>query len=134
MQTGRKGDCYWRLVFSSSFFLIPAIYAYTLRLYYLAFTSVMTTFISVNFWRRADPHSWRKTMDVVFARFSFSVFFLSGCFFIKNSSLFVTGWMVGILIVCFYMLSMNAGSHWIYFHMLFHLSVALGQSIVVVGS
>jgi hypothetical protein len=60
------------LFLSSFFFTIPAIYAYINNLYFHSILLLFTSLISANYWRKAT-YSWRRNMDLIFAKFSFIV-------------------------------------------------------------
>ena len=124
------------LMFSSCFFLIPGGYAIFEALYFYAAVSFVTTIVSVNYWRHA-VEGFRRTADLWTAKLSFAIYFISGCFFIRNLNLLVIGIPGCCLIILFYNLSIrywNLDSPlWVYFHMIFHVFVALEQFLVLYG-
>ena len=125
------------LTFSSLFFMIPGVYGFLNNVYSLGILSAATTAVSVNYWRHAVP-GWRKEMDLFFAKFSFLIYFLVGVYNIRNRFILQIGWPNTVMIILCYAMSNHlwsvASYSWLYFHMAFHLFVALGQLIVIYGS
>jgi hypothetical protein len=128
------------LVVSSCFFLIPGAYAFIsswpLVLYGLV--SVVTTLVSANYWRDAVSGSWRHKADLVIAKVSFVIYFVSGIvFFGKNMHFLAVGIPGCLAIITCYVMSLRMwdadSSTWVYFHMMFHLFVALEQFLVLYG-
>jgi hypothetical protein len=60
------------LVISSHFFLVPAYIAYKNSYYGYATISLITTIVSVNFWRNPIP-GFRRNLDLVVAKISFTI-------------------------------------------------------------
>jgi hypothetical protein len=127
----------WLLVVSSCFFLIPGTYAFTLNLYFYGVVSYLTTMFSVNFWYYGLD-DWRRALDGYTAKVSFAIYFVTGCVFIRN----LTIWLIGIpgclgIIFGFYMSQKafsNNNTAWAYYHMIFHLFVAFEQALVLYGA
>ena len=61
------------LVLSSLFFMIPALYAFFMNLYFYFILLSLTTIISCGYWIKAT-YSWRRNLDLVFAKISFISF------------------------------------------------------------
>ena len=122
------------LVITSCFFLIPGYYAFTIRFYYYAVLSFITTAVSINYWRHAAD-DYCRTSDMIIARLSFTIYFLYGCLFLKDSNLLVIGIVGCLSIMLSYALSTRYWyrdeSIWVVYHMLFHLSVACEQFLVL---
>ena len=72
------------LVLSSSFFLFPSMFAFYHHLYFHSFLLCSTSIISANYWRK-PTYSWRRTMDLLFSKISFSWFFFHGVFYIHST-------------------------------------------------
>ena len=125
------------LMISSCFFLLPGFYALShgLTLYFA--TSAVTTVASINYWRDAVP-GWRRTSDMIIAKVSFLIYFLTGLYRIKDAAILYLAWPICFLIIYCYMSSnrlWKLDSHlWIFSHMCFHYFVAVEQYIVLVGS
>ena len=127
------------LLISSCFFLGPGIYAYYSEFYFYFIISTITSIVSANYWRYAVIKDWRLTADLIVAKVSFVIYFISGCIFFHGNLYLLSIAVPGcLLIIVFYFLSKhfwNVDSiFWIYFHVLFHLFVALEQYLVVYGS
>lgn len=69
-------DTRW-LVLSSSFLLIPTIYGYSKKLYSHSSLLLLTSLVSMNYWRKAT-YSWRRWMDLIVSKITFSVFLYNG--------------------------------------------------------
>lgn len=111
------------LVLSSFLFIIPAIYAYVNKLYFYCVFLFFTSVISANYWRKAT-YSWRRNLDLVFAKITFIVFVSNGVFYIRKIY-YVIPWYTGlvVLIYCYYL----SGKHfelkkddWFKYHFAFH--------------
>jgi len=120
------------LVISSFFFTIPSVYAYVYALYSYAALLFLTSVISANYWRKAT-YSWRRNMDLVFAKISFVVFASNGIIYVRTLPCMVTGYLVlGGIIYCYYM-SNKTTSNWYKYHFMFHVMLACEQIIVLHG-
>ena len=122
------------LVVSSCFFLIPGFYAFYNDLSFYGLVSALTTLASVNYWRFA-VEGWRRSADLVIAKVSFATYFISGLLFIRDLRALAIGIPGCVMIIFCYHLSHrywdeDSGT-WVYFHMLFHLFVALEQFLVL---
>ena len=91
------------LVMSSFFFTIPAFYAYYNNLYLYSVLLFLTSFISVNYWRKAT-YSWRRNIDLVFSKVSFIIFASNGVFYVNTFYYVISGY-TGILclLYCYYL-------------------------------
>ena len=122
------------LVVSSFFFLVPASYAYVLGLSSYSILLTCTSFISANYWRRAT-HSWRRNLDLVFAKISFTVFVVTGILYVRYVPYMVSGYsLLVILLYCYYLSGKylkEKNPQWILCHVLFHLIMAYEQLIII---
>lgn len=125
------------LILSSFFFLLPGYYAYISGLPLYLATSSITTLASVNYWRNAVP-GWRRTIDIIVAKASFIIYFVTGTCRIKEIEVLFMAWPICAIIAACYISSnkqWERDSHtWIFYHMSFHFFVALEQYIVLVAS
>lgn len=123
------------LMFSSAFFLIPGAYGAFNGLCVYGVVSTITTLISMAHWWDAQEFSRRRAVDLVVSKVSFGIYFVTGCFFIRDAIV----WAIGIpgcmaIIYCFYMSgkAWEADSdYWYIYHMLFHFTVACEQALVL---
>ncbi len=129
----------WRqsrwIVTSSFFFLVPCVYGYMREQYLLSAIALLTIIFSINFWRDAT-YSYRRSMDCIFAKISFTIFTVNGIVYITHMPLVITGYgaLTG-LIYCYYMSNKYAKSElWWKYHMMFHLFVASAQFISIKGA
>ena len=127
----------WTLIFTSSFFLVPSIKAMSCGVHYLSIISILTSIISILYWQHAIP-SWRCTLDHIMAKLSFVCYFTTGVYHIRDSYILTIGWPICIIILISYYLSCRKWDSdsptWLFYHSLFHLSVAKEQMVVLKGS
>lgn len=123
-----------KLVFSSLFFLIPGCYAAANQLYFYFVVSFITTAVSINYWRHAIDGP-RRHWDLFTAKASFVIYFISGCFFVRDVMQLTVGIPGCLLIIIFYNLGLHYWNkdspYWVYFHMGFHFWVAFEQGFVI---
>jgi len=113
------------LVGSSCTFLIPSLYVYRKNKCYSAIL-IGTTFFSVNHWRKAE-NGFRRTLDLIYASFSFTTFLSLGLQVIKNK------WGYSCLAAIMYCYKMShhvyqtkgPESEWYIYHFMFHLLMTL---------
>jgi len=122
------------LVLSSFFFTVPSIYAFIINLYSYSFLLLCTSLISANYWRKAT-YSWRRDMDIIFAKISFVVFFSNGVYYVKSVSYVITGYSgIIVLLYCYYLsgkLFKLKNNNWYKYHLMFHLIMAYEQLIII---
>jgi len=121
------------IVLSSFLFMVPSTYAYYKHLYLYSEVSLLTSLISANYWRKAS-HSWRRQLDLTFAKLSFIIFFIN---FPRVTYMpyIITGYPSLLVLAYCYFLS---GKHfaaknpvWIKYHMVFHFFVMVEQLIIL---
>lgn len=129
------------LIFSSSFFLIPAYYAYLQNIdlaYFCMVVSILTSLVSMNYWRHSTSEGWSLKLDYLFSRGSFLIYLTIGVCYVRNIHLIIIGWIQAFLIIFFYKLSCylwdKDSPYWVYAHMCFHLVGSLNKALVVLGS
>jgi hypothetical protein len=133
-----KYIAYWNhtkyLVLSSFFFMIPATYAFIHNLYLYSILLFCTSFISANYWRKAT-YSWRRNMDLIFAKFSFIIFVSNGIFYVKTLHYIILGYSGLIILIYFYYLSGKLlelkKNNWYKYHFLFHFIMMFEQLIII---
>jgi hypothetical protein len=122
------------LALSSCFFLIPSMYAYYNGLYFFSMLLIATSFISANFWRNAI-HSWRRDLDLFFAKVSFVVFLSNGIYYLRYTPYVVTGYSGLIVLLYFYYLSdkylKEESTAWCKYHFMFHVLLTYEQLIII---
>ena len=122
------------LTLSSSFFIIPAIYAYRCELPGYAVLLVLTSLISMNYWRNAT-HGWRRNLDLVFAKISFVVFVSNGIIYVRTWPYVLTGYPgLLVLLYCYYMSNTKhqvGDNDWYKYHVLFHAIMTYEQCIII---
>jgi len=126
-------DTRW-LVLSSFFFTVPSIYAFIINMYSYSFLLLCTSLISANYWRKAT-YSWRRNMDLIFAKISFVVFFSNGVYYVKSVGYVITGYSgIIVLLYCYYLsgkLFELKNNNWYKYHIMFHLIMAYEQTIII---
>ena len=141
MSTNIKDEMYiacWQhtkwLFLSSFFFTIPAIYAYINNLYFHSILLLFTSLISANYWRKAT-YSWRRNMDLIFAKFSFIVFASNGIYYVRTFYYLIPGYAGAIFLLYCYNLSGKLfelkNDDWYKYHFLFHFIMTYEQLIII---
>ena len=123
------------ITLSSGLFMIPAIYSYYNDLYFYAIILVLTTIISVNFWRHAT-YSWRRIIDCIFSKFVFIFSLINGIFYVTYMPFTIAGYLVLFAILyCYYLSNKYCGNNpiWWKYHILFHLFTVCIQFIIING-
>jgi hypothetical protein len=122
------------LVVSSFLFTIPAIYAYFYKLYPYSVLLCVTSLISANYWRKAT-YSWRRNMDLIFAKISFVVFVSNGVLFVRKPFYVITGYTGLVLLsYCYYLsgkLLELKKDDWYKYHFVFHFIMMYEQFIII---
>ena len=124
------------LVISSHFFLVPAYIAFKNSYYGYATISLITTIVSVNFWRNPIP-GFRRNLDLVVAKISFTIYFLNGLSNVLNNRTNIVSSNLPAILICYYasnVLSKYNLPEWTIFHFMFHFFVAYEQILVFSGS
>jgi Na+/glutamate symporter len=102
-----------------------------------AVLSVITALISANYWRRVPTLGIRRQLDLVVAKVSFAIYFLTGVMYVRDTFLLSIGIPICVSIgICYQMSHVRysqQSAYWVYYHMSFHLFVAIEQLIVVVS-
>ena len=122
------------LIVSSCFFLIPGGYAFSVDLPFYGIVSAVTTLVSANYWCDA-VEGMRRNADLITAKVSFGIYCVSGFYYMRDWRLFAVG-IPGVCGIGFFYYMANKywdldSQYWVYFHMLFHLFVALEQALVI---
>jgi hypothetical protein len=123
------------LILSSCFFIIPCAYAFIHKEYILAGTLLLSSIISVNFWREAN-YSWRRIADRVFSRLSLVIFLFYAYFYAALKIFIIVGFIFFCpILYCYYMSNkyciMGNNDIWWKYHMLFHLLCMYAQLFVI---
>ena len=114
-----------KLVQSSHFFLIPAIYAYYIKNHWFACMHVIIYIGSVNYWRCAS-NSWRRTADIYISRASY-VYHMYHYQRISKWCIYLS---LLTVIMSYYHDDKRLGpvlnTKWVPYHMCFHFFCAMG--------
>ncbi len=122
------------LVLSSFFFIIPATYAFINNLYAHFILLVCTSLISANYWRKAT-YSWRRNMDLIFAKITFVVFAYNGACYVRTIHYVIPGY-TGLLVLLYCYHSSNKlfelkNNNWYKYHFIFHCILTYEQIIII---
>jgi len=124
------------LVITSFHFLIPAFFAFYKNLYFPSQILFLVSFASANYWRNPSP-GLRYKMDIIIARTSFVYFLIQGLTKVKNPTLQLIGYPIIIFSLYCYKksrdLNNEGNSYYILYHMIFHLTTIIVQTIIIFG-
>jgi hypothetical protein len=127
----------WResqwLVFTSLCSLIPTIYSFYHRFFFLSSVSLFTSIISANYWRKATLSS-RRDLDLVFAKLSFIIYFYHGLYYVRGYRIIVFTPGVIYLIYNYYysnQLYYAKKREWLSHHIWFHMMILMEQMVVL---
>jgi len=108
------------LIGTSLITIIPIYVAFCRELWFHCATSSGTMVFSILYW--AYPiHSWRRNIDLLYAKFSFVVYLGSGVIFIPYGFPFFIFICGSYSIANMYRLTYIYPKQWIYYHAIFHL-------------
>jgi hypothetical protein len=114
--------------------MIPSMYAYINQLYFHSGLLFFTSLISVNFWRKAN-YSWRRNMDLIVAKISFTIFTYNGIIYVNYTPHLIIVYIGLFMIIYCYHLSEKLhkinNNNWYKYHMLFHFSMMCEQLIIL---
>ena len=122
------------ITLSSLLFLLPACYAYAHSMYDHTILLILTSFISANYWRKAT-YSWRRNLDLIFSKISFSIYIYNGVKYSGSQSKLIEG--ILRLIFMFYCfcrsgyLFKRKDVNWVWYHVIFHMFIALEQKVIL---
>lgn len=123
------------LVATSFGFMIPAIYGYINKSYFLSSVLVITSLVSANHWRFATTGSYRHKADLIVAKIAFTIFMMNGIMHLRYIPYVITGYSgFGSIIYCYYMsgkLSSANDPNWNKYHIGFHLWLIYCQWIII---
>ena len=133
------------IVFSSLFFMGPCMYSFILKHYGMSFLLFLCSSISVNYWIY-PIYGWRRNLDLLYAKFVFSVFFCNGVYYGRNPLYISIGYpCAGALGYCYYMsnalcnstsdravLTIQNKKPWFAYHMMFHALMTLELFLILV--
>jgi hypothetical protein len=122
------------LFMSSFLFMIPCIYSWYNSLYAFSILLLCVAISSANYWRDAK-YSYRRNIDIFFARTSFIIFFINGIYYVKDTPNLIISYFTLFMLLLNYYISgqlyeMNYENWWKY-HAAFHFFVSYLQLIVL---
>jgi hypothetical protein len=127
----------WResrwLVLTSIGSLIPTAYSFYYGLYFFSAISLFTTFFSANYWRKATI-SYRRDMDLVYAKLSFFIYLSHGLYYVQGYRMIVFSPGLIYLIYNYYysnQLYYEKKREWLSHHIWFHIMVIMEQMAVL---
>lgn len=116
------------LVISSLLMILPSIYSFIYGLYFYTVLIILTSLISLFFWIK-PTYSWRRNLDLIFGKISFTIFLYNGtCNISINTSFCIISsyFLLCVLLYCYYLsnkLSYQKNKNWIKYHFIFHLLI-----------
>ena len=133
MEIAKWNESKW-LVLSSFLFTIPAAFAFHHHLYSYSSLLLMTTVVSINYWRDAR-FSERRNLDIFVARTGFVVFFITGILRVTYTPYVIIGYTgTGCLALSYFISGKmwnEKNPNWYRYHMLFHLLLMCEQLIIL---
>jgi len=129
----------WRetrwLTLSSLFFLVPAIYGYFQKVYFLSNVLVVTSLVSANYWRKCT-YGLRRNMDLVVAKIAFGIFLLDCFRYVRKPIYVITGYPgIALLGYCYHLSGELRDKYhhprWLLCHFLFHVLLTYEQFLVI---
>jgi hypothetical protein len=124
------------IVLSSLLFLVPAVYSYINGQLLITCILIITTILSVNFWRDAR-YTWRRIIDRTYAKMTFVYFAVNGFLYVTWLPFLIMGCIGSFgLIYCYYMSnkhcsSMNKNEVWCKYHIAFHFITICTQLMII---
>jgi len=122
------------LVVSSFLFTIPSIYALFQESYSLSLLLLGTSLVSANYWRKAT-YSWRRNIDLIVSKVSFTVFTYHGIIHVKYLPFAVSGYSGLCLLLFMYYLSNSLwkikDKRWVTCHASFHFLIMCEALIIL---
>lgn len=118
------------IVGTSLLFQIPSYYAYLNHQYYISMSLFITSLLSINFWRDCK-YSWRRTMDIWWARIVGGFYFCYSIYYIPKITIVNT-----IIMLWFYYQAnkkydIDPFGKWYIYHMIFHIISVINQCIFI---
>lgn len=127
----------WResrwLVLTSIGSILPTIYSFYHSLYFLSTISLISTFISANYWRKATI-STRRDLDLVLQKVAFIIYAFHGFYYVRGYRLLAFSSRSGYLIYNYYysnQLYYEKKSEWLSHHLWFHMMILMEQMVVL---
>jgi hypothetical protein len=119
-------------VWTSLGFALPAYYAYRHKQYFYSALSIATSAISLLYWHR-PTYGWRRNLDLIFAKLSFTMYFLTAYMYLETSrpSYSVAFYGGTPVMLLFYGLSSYCIQPWWLYHSLFHLMVIAKKLMII---
>jgi len=119
---------------SSLLFIGPSLYAYNLNQKTISIMTLVTSFASINFWRRAD-YSWRRDCDLVIARGYAILMTYYGAIYITTvrESLICYPSLV-LYFYCYYKsqeMFNKKDDKWLMYHIATHITITYEQYAVI---
>ncbi len=128
------------LLVTSSLSVIPIYVACDRGLWFHAVTSTGTYLCSILYWYH-PIHGWRRNLDLVYAKYSFVVYFTSGLWYIpiveSNDVVIdidmrsVYFMVASMAIVQAYRMTYIYPNNWIWYHILFHVLCIMTKTYIL---
>ena len=126
------------LLVTSSLVVIPIYVACDRGLWFHAMTSSGTYLCSVLYWYY-PIHGWRRNLDLVYAKYSFVVYFATGMLYVpiveyNDSAIDMRGvyfWLASMAIAQVYRMTYIYPHIWIRFHILFHILSIMTKTYIL---
>ena len=112
------------LCLSSFLFMIPSIYSFYYKHYFITISLGMTSLISANYWRKAT-NSFRRNLDLIYSKIIFLIYGSNGIYYIRYIPYVITAYSGLFIIIYSYrqsnLLFQKQQPEWLNYHILFHV-------------
>jgi hypothetical protein len=129
-------DPKYKLLFSTSLFIIPTIYGYYNKQYALSTISLLSMVASMNYWRKPVSGT-RKNMDLIISKIAGAMYFFYGYNQVNGTVFRIFGYTNGFAMISLYntscILYELKSNTWEYYHIMFHISIVIGKMIVLLS-
>lgn len=118
------------LICTSCLTIFPIYVALMRGLYFHAITSTGTGVISILYWQY-PIHGWRRNMDLMYAKYSFLFYLISGIVYLPRGFPVLVVLSGGFSIAYTYRLTLIYPDIWIRYHVVFHILSILMKTYII---
>jgi len=124
----------YKLLLSSSLFIIPTVYGYYNKKYTLSTITLISMLASMNYWRNPILGT-RQNVDFIISKSVGAIYFFYGYNNVNSTIFRIFGYTNGFLMISLYnascVLYALKSDAWEYYHIMFHILTVVGKMIVL---